>query len=271
MRKPYEDSVGRRPQQWITSTIIKGTKSHTTQREANLIIAWVELNIPALSAAQIPVLENWQVDFLSHQCLFPEEQSLHQEVSQDLCRRWVTPDVDFLASRFNNKLDNILSHLHCRIEREGVLKILIAPDWQGRMWCVYLIIFLADVSWTLSNQSDHLSQRQVNWYWFLFSGLMARLLGPKSWETGAYLSQSSLCSWKLGNQLLTKSIIIPERPTLRGVRLPLKMLWLSGTATWFYWFFRNLPSSPVGVFPCSPSLIRLPSFMDVVSSWHFSE
>lgn len=50
-----------------------GTKSQTAQEEVGHILTWAEKYVPFLSAVFIPGVENWQVDFLSHQQMFPGE------------------------------------------------------------------------------------------------------------------------------------------------------------------------------------------------------
>lgn len=57
-------------------------------------LRWAEVNVPALSAVDIPGVDNWATDFLSWEILDPEEWSLHPTVFFHMCQRWGSQNVD---------------------------------------------------------------------------------------------------------------------------------------------------------------------------------
>lgn len=63
------------------------TRRPTILKEADLILYWAELYVVDLSDIHIPGVENWQVDFPSHQHLDLGKFALHLEVFQFLCHR----------------------------------------------------------------------------------------------------------------------------------------------------------------------------------------
>lgn len=81
----------------------RGTRNQAAQEEVNLILWRVKFHVPILSAIYILGVENYKLDFLSHQQLSQREWAPHPEVFRALYW-WGTLDVDLLVSRFNAKV-----------------------------------------------------------------------------------------------------------------------------------------------------------------------
>ena len=69
------------------------------------ILSWCTRKQVNLRARSIPSRLNVKADKLSRLGqTIQKEWSLHQEVFKPICSRWHQPQVDLLATRFNNKL-----------------------------------------------------------------------------------------------------------------------------------------------------------------------
>lgn len=76
-------------------------------------------------------MDNWQADDLSQQVLNQGEWSLHQEVFQQICLHWGSPEVDLMASQVNRKVQRFVAR--SRNPLAVASDALVAPLGQYRL------------------------------------------------------------------------------------------------------------------------------------------
>ena len=143
-----------------------GSKSEDCLREALQIWEWAQEQQCWLSITHIPGVENVLADLRSRHFKDHLEWELSQDIFEEICAAWGTPEVDLFASRLNNKLERYVSwepepgswrtdafsfswtnmFVYCfppfsllprvarKITRDGARAIVVAPHWPAQPW-----------------------------------------------------------------------------------------------------------------------------------------
>lgn len=119
---------------------------------------WTETHCPAISA----------VHFLGKKTISAATawiKALHPDIFSRMCQKNRAPDIDILATRFNNKPPlytfPLVRYLPCllqKIELDGKMVIFIEPNWPIRAWYIEILRLLLDDPWFLPNRQCLLSQ-----------------------------------------------------------------------------------------------------------------
>lgn len=90
------------PRIWLTSTTKRAPG--VLQPRRNQIISWTECHCPVISVVHSSAINSWKVDCLRRYHLNEGPWALQPEISQLICQKLRTLDVNILAFRYNSKL-----------------------------------------------------------------------------------------------------------------------------------------------------------------------
>ena len=153
-----------------------GTRSDRCNYVARDLWLWAEKHNAWLSAAYIPGTMNVEADEQSREFDDATEWSLSDDIFEEICHMWGTPDIDMFASRINAKLDTYVSWkpdphsiaidaftfpwdfslIYCfppfsivwrtveKILRDKVEAVLIVPLWPTQSWYPCLMKMITD-------------------------------------------------------------------------------------------------------------------------------
>lgn len=148
-----------------------GVRSDSCRKVGFDIWNWCELHHVWLTASHIPGLENEIADSLSRHFSPSVEWEINQEIFQEICSNFGTPDIDMFATRHNAKLPrycSLFSDSYCtqtdafsgswanefvylfppfrlvgrcfqKLKMDQARAILVVPDWATQSWYATVI------------------------------------------------------------------------------------------------------------------------------------
>lgn len=210
-----------------------GVRSRDCNEIARNIWSWCLENNSWISITHIPGKSN-VADAPSREFNDRIEWELDDEVFQQLCKIWQTPEVDLFASRLNFKLDNYCSWkpdpsatfvdaftvnwhdfdsvyifapfsliIRCiqKIQNNQARAIIIVPLWETQMWFSPLMKLLVDVPIILPKTKHLLTLPHTDQVHPLADKLVmiACLVSGVNTETEDFLRKQPQSSWRLGD------------------------------------------------------------------------